>query len=194
MDGLADIGHSSLSVTPQRSMVVSYGEAVYVDKYKEMLLNSEKKNDSYFSSPLHRFTFIIKQPDGAVTINFWAYVNVFTVQVWIATLAAILLGSFVHGLSRQHQAGQARARGGGGDGLFLRDLGAVSTVYLQRDLPVRRTGSSYRLVHAVNCLTGFVIFSFYSGVLTSLMTAAPATLDINSFQVRFAKKTSLLPK
>ena len=125
-----------------------------------------------------RFTFIIKKPDGAVTVNFWAYVNVFRIEVWLATLAAIFLGSVIHGLSRR------RERDGVGRDLFLlKDFGAVSTVYLQRDMAFERTRFPYRLVHVVNCLTGFVIFSFYSGVLTSLMTAAPATVEISSFQV-----------
>ncbi len=69
------------------------------------------------------------------------------------------------------------------DKAFLKDFGAVSAVYLQRDSTLQRATFPYRFVHVVNCLTGFIIFSFYSGVLTSLMTAAPAKLEINSFQV-----------
>ncbi len=34
----------------------------------------------------------------------------------------------------------------------------------------------------MNCLAGFVLFAFYTGVLTSLMTATPAGVDIHSFQ------------
>ena len=35
----------------------------------------------------------------------------------------------------------------------------------------------------MNCLCGFLIYAFYTGVLTSLMTATPVSININSFQV-----------
>ncbi len=109
-------------------------------------------------------------------LNFWAYVDVFTGHAWCATFVALVLGSLVHVLAR-HQEGPER----GGD--FSKDLGAVSLVYLLRDTPICRTRMSFRLVHVVNCFTGFLIFSFYTAVLTSVMTAAPPAISIFSFQV-----------
>ncbi len=117
----------------------------------------------------------MRKPDGKITINLWAYVNVFSIEVWAATFASVFLGSLSHSLSRHHEEKRKKDS-------FLQDVGAVSAAYIQRDSTLLREILSYRLVHVVNCLTGFIIFTFYSGVLTSLMTAPPTQLDIDSFQ------------
>ena len=66
---------------------------------------------------------------------------------------------------------------------IMEALGAVTSVYLERDSTIKRRRISSRILHLVNCITGFVIFSYYTGVLTSLMTSSPASVDIKSLAV-----------
>ena len=89
-----------------------------------------------YSYQLNRFTFIVKKPDGAATINFWAYINVFSTSVWLSTLCAIILGTFVHFFARHQEFS-------GIEEIFLKDFGAVSVSILTKGLCCHKEKQSH---------------------------------------------------
>ncbi len=61
-------------------------------------------------------------------------------------------------------------------------LGAVGTIFLQRDQnSLSPTKAPSRIAYFTTCLCAVLIFSFYSGVLTSFMTILPMPPGLQSF-------------
>ena len=53
-------------------------------------------------------------------------------------------------------------------------------IFLQRDYPVTVRTTPSRILYFVTCASAFIVFAFYTAVLTSYMTAqdAPPTIKV----------------
>ena len=56
-------------------------------------------------------------------------------------------------------------------------------IFLQRDYPVTVRTTPSRILYFVTCVAAFMVFAFYTAVLTSYMTAqdAPPTIKVRLF-------------
>ena len=70
----------------------------------------------------------------------------------------------------------------------------MSLAFLQRDdnSADRVSSSSFRLLHFALCVTAFLVFTAYTAVMTSWMTAAEPPVDIAVRTTYMNKRRSLL--
>ena len=63
---------------------------------------------------------------------------------------------------------------------LLNAFSLVTMIFLQRDYPVTVRTTPSRILYFVTCVAAFMVFAFYTAVLTSYMTAqdAPPTIKV----------------
>ena len=105
-------------------------------------------------------------------MNFWAYASTFTRESQAVTAASIL--ALALGIATIEV-------GNGGQFSILAQLGFVSLLYMQRDSNFAKNSMSKKMAFLTTSLTGFLIFCYFSGMTTSLMTSGSLKLDIRSF-------------
>eukprot|EP00095_Tigriopus_kingsejongensis_P003977 maker-scaffold310_size212938-snap-gene-1.21 protein:Tk03977 transcript:maker-scaffold310_size212938-snap-gene-1.21-mRNA-1 annotation:"hypothetical protein BRAFLDRAFT_85341" len=153
----SDICISSLSVTYDRGNVIDYG------------------------IPLVRnFMTLIQKKEAQNQINLWVFVEVFNQTVWIMVLVMILsyaglfaLVPMLH-IESLHNTSDKFT--------FLNGVALAGLILLQRDYEMMKTRLPTRILFLFTCATGFVLFSFYTAVLTTNMTVLLAPHRIKSFQ------------
>ena len=64
----------------------------------------------------------------------------------------------------------------------LNSFSLVSMIFLQRDYPVMVRSTPSRILYFITCISAFIVFAFYTAVLTSYMTAqeAPPQIKVNA--------------
>ena len=60
----------------------------------------------------------------------------------------------------------------------LNSFSLVAMIFLQRDYPVTVRTTPSRILYFVTCVAAFMVFAFYTAVLTSYMTAQDAPPQI----------------
>ncbi len=115
-------------------------------------------------------TLTAMRPNGQ-EISLSVYLDIFSLRTWLSLLGAIL--ALATGLYLIGALGSERFHGLG-DSEGFTWLNAVSLeviLLMQRDYCVTKARVSSRIIFQSSCLFCFVVFSFYTGVLTSLMTS-----------------------
>ena len=135
-----------------------------------------------FSLPLFRQSWILmtQKPKGKL-FNVWAYMEALGLVPW-AVLVAVLLGlafGFLM-ISRMdphaiHNPYDSERFG------ILNAIGLVMIALLQRDYHINKSKSSVRLLFVVTCLSTYMIFAYYSAVLTSSMTVLEPQNQLKSY-------------
>lgn len=113
-------------------------------------------------------------------MNFWAYLQTFHHLSWtiIIALVACLASAFAfisYLLGPLHHEGDPEKFD------FFNGLGLVSVIVMQLDYPIKKNHWASRLLFGITCLFGILFFSYYSGVLTSLMTSKAPPVPVRNF-------------
>ena len=146
-----DISTSGLTVTAERAHYIDYTRAITL-------------------SPVT----LVSAPNSGVSMNIYAYVNIFSLEVWGVLLATVTIISAFFFLSEN--CAQMRQN-------FVSIYFSTFFNIVQLDtFMTRRTSASNLLFLTYSCTTCVIIFAYYNGVLTSLMTTAPAPVPIHSFE------------
>ena len=66
---------------------------------------------------------------------------------------------------------------------MLNSFSLVAMIFLQRDYPVTVRTTPSRILYFVTCVAAFMVFAFYTAVLTSYMTAQDAPPQIKVREV-----------
>ena len=161
MEDEADICTTALSITPERNEVIEYS------------LPIERDID----------TLMIRAPRGTA-MNFWAYVDIFMLVSWIgvALTTLALAAAFVclQFLGKEN----FHSRSDSENFKFFHALALVVLVTIQREYPLASSALrliSIRILLFTACCSGFLLFAFYSGVLTSLMTSKAPPVAVRAF-------------
>ena len=143
------------------------------------ILESRSKVVDY-SLPLHRdvatFCTTTLSPEN---LNFMAYINNVHYEAWgaIAIVIVVLSVSFaIMGIAIKKPSE---------DNYFWNLHNMFATIcitILQRDMPIEKKNNSVKLLHLITCILGLYLFTLYSAVLTSLMTASPSSKLFHNFQ------------
>ncbi len=145
---------------------------------------SEEVHFCQHYSNLFNLRFSINIPRrGGTAINFWAYVLIFSTWSWcviasiylFTTIAFVCITNFLVDTNDGYEK----------DVGSWTVLGSVGAIFLQRDseggMLLRSLTISSQILHLTVSLCAVIVFAFYSGVLTSLMTARPLPPPITSF-------------
>ncbi len=114
-------------------------------------------------------------------MKFWAYVNIFHFNTWscvFLTIFGIALGFIIIKATKVEQFHSNI------DSEPFRFLNAISLnvlILLQKDYPVTKETIPTRLLFISFCFSSFLLFSFYTADLTSLMTSGSPETLLRSF-------------
>ena len=121
---------------------------------------------------------LISGISSGVNINFYAYLLIFDHYVWISIFVMTLLIAVLYLLMEKY-AETSRSL------TILADSYAkflLNLIQIDQDNLTKRKISSKILFVNFSCTFSFVLFAYYNGVLTSLMTTTPAPIAIESFK------------
>ncbi len=126
-----------------------------------------------------RMTVNMRETSGTA-INFWAYVLIFSEESWTAIFVTIFAVCIIYVSAKWADINTFLGTTNEGFG-FVTALGSVCTVCLQREIKdITYHDPSSRIAYLTITLCSTMVFAFYSGVLTSLMTVTPAGNSITS--------------
>ena len=124
------------------------------------------------------FTF---QPSNTKDVKFWAYVHIFHFKSWSCVIVSIICIAFgfvsIRKLDINHFHDKSDSEPFG----FLNALSLALQLLIQRDYPITKKSISTRLLFITFCFTSFLLFSFYTADLTSLMTSGSPETLLRSF-------------
>lgn len=115
-------------------------------------------------------------------MNFWAYVGTFHITSWVSILCLILVLSVAYtiipmlGIELLHfDSDSEKFR-------FTNAIALVALIFVKKGYPISKTLLVSRVLHGFTCFAGFMVFTYYSAVLFSLMTSKPPPIPIHSFE------------
>ena len=154
--GKADVSTGALSISTERALDIDFTQPVLLDKFT---LNSR----------------IRTQP----SLNYWAYVQVFTPVGWMTIFGLLLSLSFTYLIIQFCQSTPLQHDGDKEPFGFLNAIGLVGTLQLQLSYPLLYTNRAVRILFLSTSLTCYLLYAGYTGLMTSEMTfmASPAKMD-----------------
>ena len=87
---------------------------------------------------------MVNRPRGA-SVNYTVFVDIFSHDVWISTAIVLILGASMHFALQRRRNSMSSMESLN----FFDALGAVASVYLQRDTTIQREHHALRFVHLV---------------------------------------------
>jgi len=132
----------------------------------------------FSTSIINDLSTLVMPATRAIAVNFTAYIDIFSYDAWAfcALMVVLLALAFLV----IHRSLGPRALGAFDGFGPLEALGVVSATLIQRECKVDTNAGSARALFNVTCLFAFVFFSFYTAVLTSLMTARSPAPPVRS--------------
>ena len=115
-------------------------------------------------------------------MKFWAYVNIFHLSSWSCLIATIICIAVaftiirITGVEIFHDHNDSERFG------FLNAISLNLQLLIQKDYQITKESSSTKFLFLTFCLTSFLLFSFYSADLTSLMASGSSPSFIKSFK------------
>ena len=155
----ADLTSTVLTVTKDRADVMDFSHEVIEDKIG---LNTQV-------------------PDLGREVNYMAFIFIFSVDTWVMILVTMAALSFGYFLMNHFTKSSIKDKYRGHYRIGVSNsLSLVCKMYLQRNSTWQMRSNSSRVLYLVTGLSGFVLFSFYSAILTSLMAATAPPIEIES--------------
>ena len=167
--GLGDFSSAGLTIVLERSLAIDYSTTFY-----QGIL-----------------TMVTKATSGKPTMDYLVYVGIFSVRVWVLYISSTCLGvGILYSISklkieRFHSVNDYEDFG------FFNALALGFLIFLQLEYSITKKSLITKLVFMTMCFSSFLIFSYYSADLTSLMTSGPAPSHIRSFSDVFNSDLSL---
>ena len=155
----ADFSSGGHYVNTQRAQYIDYGIAV--TEYITSLTSGYNKQRS--------------------AINFKAYIYVFTGASWAIFVILIIALAAAWWMTRRSAVDTLHLMENEPFG-YLNALAVVTVAIIQREYYLCVRSPTAKLLFNITGLFGFLMFAYYSAVLTSLMTAAAPPLEIRSFE------------
>ena len=140
-----------------------------------LTITSERSEVLTFLHPVQRDVNAVwgQRPTGQA-MNYWAFVDIFTGYAWLVMGIAIVALTTLRFLIAVERSANVNS--------FFDALGMVLNSALLLDYNVQTTRGAQKVLIWFTRVTFFLVFAFYSGLLTSTMTFTPPS-TLKSFQV-----------
>ena len=155
-EGRADVSSGALSISTERALAIDFTQPILLDK---LTLTSKVRTNP--------------------SLNYWAYVQVFTPVGWMATIGLLLFLSLSYLFMQCCQGAPMHHERDKEPFGFLNAIGLVGTLQLQLSYPLLYTNRAVRILFLSTSLTCYLLYAGYTGLMTSEMTfmASPAKMD-----------------
>ena len=142
--------------------------------------NFERSQVADFARPLYvEFTsLVIASPDTGP--NIWAYLIIFTFEIWMIILSVCALLVFAYQLQSNtleqplHHPDDSETWG------ITNSISLVALSLAQLEYPIYTAGKSVKVLHLCTCLFAYLMFTMYSADLTSRLTVLPGQASFTS--------------
>ena len=152
------------TVTEERAQVVDFGPAM--------------------SKP--RISFLVRkkdEPEGGI-MEVWAFIKIFSVQIWI-WMAGFVLVMAVAFLAIANLVSKEAVNTDSERFSIMNSIAMVCLLLVQKEYPLSVSKKSSRTLYLTLLFGAFLLFSYYSAFLTSLITAKLQPEKIKSFKEIF---------
>ena len=122
-----------------------------------------------------KITLMSASKGATENMNLYAYVNIIKPQAWIIFIMAVFILTFSYFILMTFS--MERAKFSLGDSMAL-----ILLLLAQRDLDHPKSTKSIKIIFLVSVFFGYLTYSYYSAILTSLMATSPPKKCISSFQ------------
>lgn len=144
--------------------------------------NFERSQVADFTRPLYvEYTgLVIANPDAGP--NIWAYLIIFTFEIWMIILSVCLLLAFAYQLQSKallqplHHYDDSESWG------ITNSISLVAMSLAQLEYPIFAHGKSVKILHVCTCLYAYLLFTMYTADLTSRLTVLPGQASFTSMQ------------
>lgn len=122
------------------------------------------------------------QSSNANDLKFWAFVNIFHWNSWLSLIIIIFCIAMGYIMIRKLEIDNFHAKDDPETFGFLNAISLNILIVVQKDYSITKESLSTRILFLTFCISSFVLFSFYTADLTSLMTSGSAPSPLRSFK------------
>lgn len=155
----ADLCSAGLTVTADRRVVVDFTAEIIEDP----------------------ITLVTLKPKGE-EMNFNAFIYIFKPEAWIIIIICLIISAIALACISCKLNHKIHVPSDSEEFNIINAIGFVFMVMLQRDYTIVKGSQSSKLLSLVTCFFAFLIFTYYSAFLTSIMTTTSPPAYIESFQ------------
>ncbi len=160
---MGDFSSAGLNVILQRSQVIDFG----VPFYQSMM------------------TMIRKKSQRKPAINLLVFAHIFHPTVWLIIITSILIYSLTYiFINFKHNDQEPTG--------IIKAIAINLRILIQLNYPIKINTKSTKIFFLTICLSSFILFSFYTADLTSLMTSGPIPNQIRSLSDAYDVGLSVL--
>lgn len=126
----------------------------------------------YTISVMFSRSVLVMKKRGTMAMNFWAYLDVFTHASKVMLVVTMMILASALAL---------KSKGAKDKQSWLENIGHVCVLFIQRDSNFKKDSAATNLLFLTVSLTGYLVFAYFSGMTTSLMTTGTLPPRIKSF-------------